>query len=331
MSHPKESNSNSAMALFALGHADASLSFSRLLPEDVGMDVTSILALRVLGSLWNQYRIDCKTNHGRSLLSIDNGYELRVFTTLIDGLAGWPPLVTANNIVRSHSPALSVVENQLYESVIDDSRDAVAEVCDQIARLPADLDPVKRASLLIDRCQKLEETLEFGVAWALNLVGANRLDMLCRSKAAAPFPALFNREMLRFDRSKVWRHQALSAALTEAAHHLSSVALESIHAVHNFRSVFPDLRRSSRLGTAFVFLAGLGELSPTQLARLIGCTEPGVRKMLKLLASAGLSIAQSPSPAFELVRSFRLGWPGAAWLRSYSMDDVAYVDPFDDE
>lgn len=239
--------------------------------------------------------------------------------------------MTANNIVRAHSPALSVVENQLYESVIDDSRDAVAEVCDQIARLPADIDPIKRASLLIDRCQKLEETLEFGVAWALNLAGANRLDVLGRAKAAAPFPALFSREMLRFDRSKAWRHQALSAALTEAAHHLSSVAIESIHAVHNFRAVFPDLRRNSRLGSAFVLVAGLGEMSPTLLARLVGCTEPGARKMLKQLASAGLAAAQSPSPAFELVHSFRLGWPGATWLRSNSVDDVPDVDPFDDE
>ena len=331
MSHPEDQTSNPAMALFALGHADASLSFLKLLPEERGEDVSSILAFRLLGQFWKQYRIDCKINHGRTLLSIDNGYELRMFTALIDEMAGWPPLLAANAVIRAHSPALSVDERRLYDDEINDKRDIILEICDQIARLPADLDPISRAGLLIDRCQKLEEQLEFGVCWALNMAAANRFDILGRRKGAPLFPALFNREMLRFDRSRTWRDKALCAALTESAHQLSASALDSFHAVKTFKSQFPDLRRNSRLGTAHAYLSGIGELTPTLLARLLGCTEPGARKMLRQLMSAGFAQNHRPSPVFENSSGFRLGWPGATWLRSYSLADAAKSELFSDD
>jgi hypothetical protein len=323
MARSEDQTSNPAMALFALGHADASLSFLKLLPDEIAEDVTSILAFRVLGELWKQYRIDCKINHGRTLLSIDNGYELRVFTALIDELADWPPLLAANSFIRTHSPALSAEERRLYDDEIDDKRDIVLEICDQIARLPADLDPIRRVGLLIDRCQKLEEQHEFGVCWALNLSAANRLDILGRANGSPPFPALFNREMLRFDRFRTWRDKALCASLTESAHQLSGLSFDSFHAVKTFKARFPDLRRNSRLGTAHAYLSGIGELSPTLLARLLGCSEPGARKMLRQLMSAGFAQNHPPSPVFENSSCFRLGWPGATWLRSYSLADAA--------
>ena len=331
MALPEDQTSNPAMALFALGHADASLSFLKLLPDETAEDVTSILSFRVLGELWKQYRIDCRINHGRTLLSMDNGYELRVFTTLIDEMAGWPPLLAANSFIRAHSPALSVEERRLYDDEIDDKRDIVLEICDQIARLPADLDPIQRAGLLIDRCQKLEEQHEFGVCWALNLAAANRLVILGRAKGFPPFPALFNREMLRFDRSRTWRDKALCAALTQAAHQLSGLSFDSFHAVKTFRSQFPDLRRNSRLGTAQAYLSGIGELTPTLLARLLACTEPGARKMLRQLMSAGFARNHPPSPVFENSSGFRLGWPGASWLRSFSLADAAKSELFSDD
>lgn len=330
MARSEDQTSNPAMALFALGHADASLSFLKLLPDETAKDVTSILAFRVLGELWKQYRIDCKINHGRTLLSMDNGYELRVFTALIDELAGWPSLFAANSFIRTHSPALSAEEHRLYDDEIDDKRDIVLEVCDQIARLPADLDPMRRAGLLIDRCQKLEEHYEFGVCWALNLSAANRLDILGRATGAAPFPALFNREMLRFDRSRTWRDKALCAALSESAHQLSAAALDSFHAVKTFTSQFPDLRRNSRLGTAHAYLSGIGELTPTLLALLLGCSEPGARKMLRQLMSAGFAQNHPPSPVFENSSGFRLGWPVASWLRSFSLTDASENELFSD-
>lgn len=331
MAHPEDQTSNPAMALFALGHTDASFSFLKLLPDETTADVTSIIAFRMLGELWKQYRIDCKINHGRTLLSMDNGYELRVFTALIDELAGWPPLLAANSFIRTHSPALSTEERRLYDVEIDDKRDIVLEVCDQIARLPADLDPIMRAGLLIDRCRKLEEQHEFGVCWALNLAAASRFNILGRAKGSPPFPALFNREMLRFDRSRTWRDNALCASLTESTHQLSGLAFDSFHAAKTFKAQFPDLRRNSRLGTAHAYLSGIGELTPTLLARLLGCSEPGARKMLRQLTSAGLAQNYPPSPAFENASGFRLGWPGAIWLRSYSLADAVKSELFSDD
>ena len=331
MAHSEDQTPNPAMALFALGHADASLSFLRLLPDNIGEEVTNILAFRLLGELWKQYRIDCKINHGRTLLSMDNGYELRVFTTLIDELGGWPPLLAANAVIRAHSPALSIVERRLHDDEIDDSRDLVLEICDQITRLPADPGPIRRAGLLIDRGQKLEEQHEFGVCWALNLAAANWLDILGRVKGVPPFPALFNREMLRFDRSSTWRDQALCSALTKSAHQLSAAAFESFHAIKTFKALFPDLRRNSRLGAAHVYLSGIGELTPTLLAHLLACTEPGARKMLRQLKSAGLALNHAPSPVFERTSGFRLGWPGASWLRAFPLADAAESELFSED
>lgn len=331
MALSEDQTSNPAMALFALGHADASLSFLKLLPDEIAEDVISILAFRLLGVLWKQYRIDCKINHGRTLLSMDNGYELPVFTALIDELAGWPPLSAANSFIRTHSPALSAEERRFYDVEFDDKRNVVLEICDQIARLPADLDPIKRVGLLIDRCQKLEEQHEFGVCWALNLAAANQLDILGRAKGSPPFPALFNREMLRFDRSRTWRGMALCAALTESAHKLSAAAFDSFHAVETFNAQFRDLRRNSRLGSAHAYLSGIGELSPTILARLLACSEPGARKMLRQLMSAGFALNYPPFPAFENSSRFRLGWPGAPWLRSYSLAQTYDTELFPDD
>lgn len=331
MAHPEDQTSNPAMAFFALGHADASFSFLKLFPDETAEAVTSILAFRVLGELWKQYRIDCKISHGRTLLSMDNGYELRVFTALIDELAGWPPLLAANTVIRVHSPALSVDERRLHDDEIDDKRDTVLEICDHIARLPADLDPIKRAGLLIDRCQKLEEQHDLGVCWALNLAAANRFDILGRSMRVPPFPALFSREMLRFDRSRTWRDKALCSALTETAHQLSALSFDSFHATKTFKAQFPDLRRNSRLGSAHAYLSGIGELTPTLLARLLACTEPGARKMLRQLMSAGFAQSHPPSPVFENSSGFRLGWPAAIWLRSFPLADAAKSELFSDD
>lgn len=237
----------------------------------------------------------------------------------------------ANSLVRAHSPALSTGERRQYDDEIDGKREIIAEVCEQIGRLPAEIDPIQRAALLMDRCQKLEEQGELGVCWALNLSAANQLNVLGGSKVTPPFPALFSREMLRFDRSKSWRNQALCSALAGSAHEISANAFESVHASNSFRAAFPDLRRNSRLALAHSYLSGIGVLSPTLLSKLVGCTEPGARKMLRQLADAGLARVKDPSPSFERVRTFRLGGSSAAWLRSFSVLPYHPEDVFSDD
>ncbi len=330
MTYSDEPKSSPAMPLFLLGQADASISFLRLLPESVATKATSVLAFRLLDSLWQQYRIDCRINHGRTLLSVDNGYELRVFATLIDELATWPPLLDANAVIRTHAPALLADEARLFENECEVRRDIVTEICDQIGCFPAGLDPIKASGLLIDRCQKLEEQHEFGICWALNLLGANRLDVLGRSKSCPPFPSLFRREMQRFDRSRAWREDALRNALAKAAHNVSAQLFASVHAVQAFALAFPALRRNSRLELAFIYLVGIGDLTPTLLAHLVGCSEPGARKMLRQLADSGLAVHSPPSPSFKRVPGFRLGWPSAPWLRSNSMLESQVAELFND-
>lgn len=320
-----------ALPIFALGHADASLSFLKLLPDDAREDVATTLAYRLLSKLWTQYRIDCGINQGRTLLGTDNGYELRVFTALVDEVCDWVPMRSAIGIVRAHSPALSAYERQLYQSEVDEKRPLLLEVCEQIGWLTTDLDPARRAALLIDRCQKLDELSDYGICWALNLVGAFRLNPLGASKTSVPFPALFRREFLRFDRSKTWRDGALRAALAESAHEVSAAVFDGFHSKAAFDTLFPRLRSNSRLALAHVYLSGISELPPALLGRLVGCSEPGARKMLKKLMVAGFARHHTASPVFEHVEGFRLGWSSASWLRSFSTATApAPEDHFDE-
>jgi hypothetical protein len=319
-----------AMAVFALGRADASLAFLRLLPEDVRDKVTSILALRLLAKLWAQYRIDSGIIYGRTLLSVDNGYEHRIFTTLIDEFADWAPLRRANALIRSHSPALSLHEQQAYDREIDLRRELLSDVRDLVKRLPATQEPVCRAGLLSDWSQRFEALDEYGVCWALNLASALELNILGATHAAPPFPSLFSREMLRFDRSVKWRNSALCAALTESAHILSQAVFGSVAGVSAFDGAFAQLRSHSRLSVAFIYMAGIGEMTPALLARLVQCSEPGARKMLRQLVGGGFLTHHIQSVSYLLIENFRLARSGAPWLRSIPMaDDLSNADTFD--
>lgn len=321
---------NAVAAVFALGHADASLSFLRLLPAVLGDNVTAVLALKLLTALWSQYRIDSGINHGRTLLGFDNGYEQRIFTRLIEEFADWVPLRTANAVIRAHSPPLSRDERLVYEAEIDVRRDLLAEVCEQTKRLSADLDPLRQARLLIERCQRLEARGEFGVCWALNLASALDFKVLGASKTAVPFPALFSREMLRFDRSSAWRDGALRAALVESAHKVSRAVFGSFAGVSAFESAFSSLRSNSRLGAAYIYALGVGELTPTLLARLVECSEPGARKMLQQLVRGGLLTHQTQSASYSMIEIYHLSASGPLWLRSFSIAETPRgADEFD--
>lgn len=310
-----------ALAIFALGQVDASLSFLALLSEDARGPITTSLAYRLLSKLWSQYRIDCGIDQGRTLFSLDNGFELRLFAALVDELAEWPPLRSATAMVRAHAPALSGPARAIYEQEFEAKLILLSEVRDQLQRLPADLDPISRSARLIDRCQKLDAADDRGICWALNLASAFHSHVLGGAKAVPPLPALFRREMLRFDRSASWRAGALRSALAASAHMVAEAIFARAHGQFAFERHFAELRRHSRLGLAYSYFAGIGEVTPSLLGRLIGCSEPGARKMLRQFVAAGFARHKAPSPAYEFVEGFRLGWPGATWLRSFSMDD----------
>lgn len=328
---PSNPAATPALSVFALGHVDASLSILKLLPDGIRNTVETILAFRLLSRLWLQYRIDCGISQGRTLFSPDNGYEVRVFTALVDEVCEWAPLRSANSVVRSLSPALSAYERQLHDVEVEHRLPLLLDVGDQIARLSTDIDPARRGALLIERCQKFDELSDYGICWALNLASAFRLNVLGGAKASMPFPALFKREVLRFDRSTSWRLDDLQTALGDSAHAVSSAIFDCFSGKLAFDGRFPDLRCNSRLDLAYIYLSGIGEISPSLLARLIGCSEPGARKMLNQLVAAGFGIHPPPSSAFVRGDNFRLGSSSASWLRTFSIaDGPLRSDHFDD-
>lgn len=309
--------------LFALGRADASLAFLGLLPPELRDKVNAVLALKLLAALWSQYRIDCGINHGRTLLSCDNGYEQRIFTALIGECASWEPLRSANALIRTHAPALTREERDVYDSEIDGRLDLLAQVRERVGHLPAALDPVRRSLVLIDQCQRFDALGEYGVCWAVNLASALGADVLRPSSAGPPSPALFRREMFRADRSVAWRIGALCAALAGSAHAVSGFVFASFADVSAFESVFLERRSNSRLGEAFMCVTGIGELTPSQLARLVGCSEPGARKMLRQLADKGFLVPDARSASYLVIERFHLALPNVPWLASFSIADAA--------
>lgn len=325
------SPSGPLLTAFTLGRADLSLSFLHILPEEVSAQATSTLAFRLLLKLWEQYRIDRQINIGRTLFSADNGIELRTFTSLVDKIATWSPLREANLVVRQHSPALDRHQNALFDSQIEQQLELAHEVKEQLERIASDRNPVDRVGLLVDRCRKLNDVHEDGICWALNLVCANDLNPLAASNPVPPFPALLRRELLRSDRSMPWRQVELDRHLTASAQDLAATIMSIIHDFSEFSAKFPSLRQNSRLATAFSFLAGLQDLTPHILAKLIGCTEPGARKMLRQLAEAGFATQHPLAPAFVATESYRLGWPRDSWLWSSSLVDDSPYEKFDDE
>lgn len=325
----QEVPSTEAMAIFAVGHYQSSRSFLNILAEDETDEITMVFALRQLSRMWHQYRMDRGINHGRTLLSMDNSFEVRVFSRLISELTEWQPLRKANSIVMGLSPALSPDERRIHDSDLSESLDVVQELTDILMRSPTDLLPFDALGQLIDKCLKLEEKHERGACWALNLGCALRADRLGLGDRSTPFPALLRREMFRFDRSKVWRRQALISAIAQSGHDSSQIIFDLYRSLSAFKFEFLSLRRHSRLRSAFSYLSGFGELNPTMLARILGCSEPGARKMLALLCGSGFAVRKTPSPAFSVATKFRSAWPKAAWLRSRGYEAAHDAgDPF---
>ncbi len=301
---------------FSLGHVDASLSFLALLSDDLRDVATQMLALKWLSRLWQQYKEDCSLNHGRTLVSLDNSFEIRLFLRLVGDFADWSPLRDAIRLLASATPALSPYEVEQFETTYPHAHDLCNDIVGQLSRLEPNRSPSARIAGMITRLESVEASSEISICWALNLVLALRPGAVGLSRLCTPFPSLLRRELFRFDRSPAWRAQALLSTITASAHMVSDDVFGGIWALRAFERGFPALRRHSRLRIALVLLVGLGEVTPSILGKLLGCTEPGARKLLGLLAGAGLGVRIAPSPAFSASTTFRLAEPGLKWMRS---------------
>lgn len=144
-----------------------------------------------------------------------------------------------------------------------------------------------------------------GVCWAINLLAALFAGHIGISFGSLPSPALLRLECFRLDRSENWKLRAISELIAASA--LASVndVREILASVTAFGDAFPALRRHSRLKSAFLALLGIGELSPGRLGGLIGCSEPGARKMLNQLAKVRLATPLPSSTGFAALSKAR--------------------------
>jgi hypothetical protein len=290
---------------FALGELNVSYSFIAVLPEQRKPIMHTALAFRILARLWKQYREDSSLSHGRTLVSADNSFEIRVFLALVEQYSSWAPLRAAAGRIRAVSPALLPHEQDCRDELMDQSLALCVDVADVIGRKCSGQALAATLDRLIEACWKFDEASPTGVCWALNLLCALDPERIGMFRGQIPSPSLLRREMFRVDRSRSWRLMALEETVSRSAGQSCADILDLFACFRGFDASFAELRRHSRLREAFVYLAGIGELSPAVLARLLRCSDPGARKMLTRLGTARLAVALSPSPFFAILPKFR--------------------------
>jgi hypothetical protein len=277
--------------------------------------------------IWRQYREDRRLGHGRTLLSADNSYEIRVFLELVCQLSEWSPLRRAACQIRDASPRLSVAEHQLSAASLEASLELIETLRPIVDRDWSDRGPDEALSLIVHASSKHDELYDDGVCWAINLLAAFFTGHIGISRGSLPSPALLRRECFRVDRSENWKLRAISELIAASAASSVNDVREILASVTAFGDAFPALRRHSRLKSAFLALVGIGELSPGRLGSLIGCSEPGARKMLYQLAKARLATPLPSSAGFAaLSKAPRLSKP---WLERVGMVDGAGVAAFE--
>jgi hypothetical protein len=117
---------------------------------------------------------------------------------------------------------------------------------------------------------------------------------------------------------------AISELIAASASTAVNDVRDIIASVSAFGVAFPALRRHSRLKSACIALVGIGELSPSWLGRLMGCSEPGARKMLIQLAKARLAAPLPSSTGFAaLSKSRHLNAPALG--RIANMDGTGWA------
>lgn len=319
-----ETNGNSEIRMaFALGERRASISFLDVLPSKLRSDAEAALALSLLSRLWSQYREDRRLNHGRTLFSSDNSFELRVFLELITEAAGWAALRSAAELVRRIAPPLSPAEQSLRDAWLTESKELMDLLSQWVERDWGMRTPAQRLDKIVEGCLKYEDVYEDGVCWALNILTALDKSDVGLTERKLPSPSLLRREMFRLDRSSKWRADALCHSIATSCERSSDEIRNVLASLAAFDVAFPARRKHSRLKTGFLAVLGAGEVSVSSLGRWVGCTGAGARKMLESLAKERLARPLPSSLGFVSIPKIRSrSRDGNGWLSASSIGDV---------
>lgn len=271
-------------------------------------EMQQTLALRLLGRAWQQYREDRAITLGSRLVGAECAAERDAFLALLTRALPSPrfPLMEAIRTVRRIAVAPLAAEARQAAEIETQSMpqlDAVISTLDG-GRLPTD--PLERLLALVNQHryslgpagEALGATAH-SPCWAVNLLAIARPEAFGLCPLPLPCPAVAQRRLWRADLSSAAQRSHACDGLLDALHALSCDIDRVWRASRRFQDEFPQLRSHARLGSAWMLMVGLGELTPAQLARALPATKAGAGKLLRQLAEARLIRAGGPFEPFN--------------------------------
>lgn len=309
---------------FRLGQNDAFLRCFVPIDTQAAPPLAVPLALRLLRRLWLQYREDRALEGPASLLSNENLQERAHFLASVIASIDteeefWVLGQAIDQLQRLLSPEDRITD---FTDILTEQDQELLNTV-QMAILAASRDnkhsPDVRLHRLLNAFKYSNDLSERPVAqlspcWAVNLVAALTPMSLGISTIPLPFPGLFRREMFRADRSDTWCEMALVNMITVAAETVMAETIDLQSATSQFDDIFPHRRSNGRINDVYHLLSGFGQLTATQIARGTGMTEPGARKLLHQLSSAGFAYKVDNGAQWSSIVKFRIGPPQHHWL-----------------
>lgn len=258
------------------------------------VEMQRTLALRQLARAWKTYREDRAISMGARLVGSECAAERDAFLALL--VRALPPrkspLLDAVHTVRRIAIAPLAAEARQSVEIAESSiaqLDAVTATLDN-GLLPTD--PLERLVSLVNQHRysignerdALGATA-YSPCWAINLLAVARPEAFRLCTAPPPFPGIVRRRLFRADLAPDAQRSSARENLLEVMHTVITDIDGIWRATRRFAAEFPQQRSNSRLGNAWMLLAGLHELTPSQLARAVSATKAGAGKLLRQLVA----------------------------------------------
>ncbi len=158
-------------------------------------------------------------------------------------------------------------------------------------------------------------------AWAFNLASLLLTETLGLGGHGAPLPSFARREFFRTDMSDTRRRALIAETLLAAANAFIRDIDESVRSVESAALHLRGGRRNSRAADAFIFFAGIGELSHKELAVLLKVSLEGARKIVAQLVREGFVAPALSGNGFVARTKLRVDMAHAVrWETSISRD-----------
>ncbi len=268
-----------------------------------------VLAFKLLRRAWHQfageYELSDSYGDPRSLFQTHARIERAYFLDLLAG-SPWDPMrravAHAERLFRSVHPAQDepalrdwyvalaaaseAIQHQDALSPLDRLTGAIGQL---VGAVPA-FSEGQGASIIRTIGETSIQSYQSAppsAAWAFNLASLLLTGALGLGSHCAPLPSLARRELFRTDMSDSRRRALISNALLAAADAFIHDIDDSVRSVESAERHLRGGRRNSRAADAFVFFAGIGELSHKELSVLLKVSLEGARKIVAQLVREG--------------------------------------------